>query len=261
MLHRCGHGGVALLAIGAATAVASSANAQDTSTWPVPRFEFEFEAGPVWQGRNDVRIPNETGTRFALDELAGAGPYFAARITASWNIDRRHSLRALVAPLTLAGDGTPGTALDFAGETFAANVATRAEYRFNSYRITYRYRIFDRRSWTGQVGFTAKVRDAKIELRQADRAARDDDVGFVPLLHLAAAGRIASRWTLFANLDAAAASQGRAEDLAVGIAYEPAPRWRIATAYRTLEGGADVDDVYTFAWLHYAVVSVAYRID
>jgi len=26
-----------------------------------------------------------------------------------------------------------------------------------------------------------------------------------------------------------------------------------------LEGGADVKDVYTFAWLHYAVASLAFR--
>ena len=26
--------------------------------------------------------------------------------------------------------------------------------------------------------------------------------------------------------------------------------------YRTLEGGADVDSVYSFAWLHYALVSL-----
>ncbi|UCH85110.1 MAG: hypothetical protein JSW50_05320, partial [Candidatus Latescibacterota bacterium] len=30
------------------------------------RFEFELEAGPVWQSRNDVQIPNtEMGTRFS----------------------------------------------------------------------------------------------------------------------------------------------------------------------------------------------------
>ncbi|MBU1692397.1 MAG: hypothetical protein KKC51_00370 [Verrucomicrobia bacterium] len=35
--------------------------------------------------------------------------------------------------------------------------------------------------------------------------------------------------------------------------------WYVAAGYRTLEGGADNDDVYTFAWLHYALVAAGRR--
>lgn len=36
------------------------------------RFTIQLEAGPVWQGRNDVQIPNnENGTRFSLVDLVG----------------------------------------------------------------------------------------------------------------------------------------------------------------------------------------------
>jgi hypothetical protein len=35
-------------------------------------------------------------------------------------------------------------------------------------------------------------------------------------------------------------------------------RWSILAGYRTVEGGADVEAVYSFAWLHYAVVSVSW---
>jgi len=31
----------------------------------------------------------------------------------------------------------------------------------------------------------------------------------------------------------------------------------VSAGYRTVEGGADVDEVYNFAWLHYAVGSLA----
>jgi hypothetical protein len=33
----------------------------------------------------------------------------------------------------------------------------------------------------------------------------------------------------------------------------------VSAGYRTVEGGADVDEVYNFAWLHYAVLSASYR--
>jgi hypothetical protein len=33
----------------------------------------------------------------------------------------------------------------------------------------------------------------------------------------------------------------------------------LSFGYRTVEGGADVDAVYNFAWFNYAVVSGSYR--
>lgn len=39
-------------------------------------FSIEVEAGGAWLSRNDVRIPNDaSGTRFALDDLTGSGPF------------------------------------------------------------------------------------------------------------------------------------------------------------------------------------------
>lgn len=35
--------------------------------------------------------------------------------------------------------------------------------------------------------------------------------------------------------------------------------WYAAAGYRTLEGGANNDDICAFAWLHYAQVSVGRR--
>jgi hypothetical protein len=46
-----------------------------------PRFVLELEAGPVWQSRNDVQVPNTAeGTRFSLADLAGNGPWPAIRL-------------------------------------------------------------------------------------------------------------------------------------------------------------------------------------
>jgi len=59
----------------------------------IPRFQIELEAGPVWQSRNDVQIPNdETGTRFSLVDLAGNGPWAAGRLYFTWNFKPRQGL-------------------------------------------------------------------------------------------------------------------------------------------------------------------------
>lgn len=40
----------------------------------------------------------------------------------------------------------------------------------------------------------------------------------------------------------------------LGWQLNPGLAWEVG--YRTVEGGADVEEVYNFAWLHYAVTSV-----
>jgi hypothetical protein len=152
-----------------------------------PRFRLELEAGAVWQTSNDVQIPNnELGTRFSLEELVGDGPWAAGRLYLTWNIKRRHGLRLLMAPLSYTETGTFDEPVDFAGASYEPGQPTEATYQFNSWRLTYRYRFKDGERWRLWVGFTAKVRDAKIELRQGETSSFDDDLGFVPLIHFAA---------------------------------------------------------------------------
>jgi hypothetical protein len=224
------------------------------------RLTIELEAGPVWQSYNDVEIPNDgTATRFSLDDLAGHGPWLAGRAYVTWNVAERHGLRLLAAPFSLTETGRPARPLDFAGAGYDAGVPTEATYTFNSYRLTYRYRAHQSPSWTAWVGVTAKLRDATIALRQGTTASRKDDLGFVPLLHVTADWRWTPGWSLEVDADGLAGGPGRAVDAAVEVARDLGDGWSAQLGYRTVEGGADVPEVYTFAWLHYAVVSLRWR--
>jgi hypothetical protein len=60
-------------------------------------------------------------------------------------------------------------------------------------------------------------------------------------------------------LEGSAAPQGRAIDFAATLEYRPAPRWTVFGGYRTIEGSADVDTVYTFAWLNPVVSGIGVR--
>ena len=244
-----------LLALIVLSLIAASAGASEG-----PRFSLELELGPTWQSRNTVQIPNtEDGTRFSLEELVGSGPWAAGRLYFTWDLNRRHSLRLLAAPLSYTESGIFSDAVDFAGETYEAGLPTEATYEFNSWRVGYRYRIKDGERWTLWVGFTAKIRDAKIALSQGDTASQDTDTGFVPLLHFAADYRFADRWHLLVDLEGLAGGPGRAVDLALKVGYDLSERWGITAGYRTVEGGADIEEVYNFAWFQYAVVSGVFR--
>lgn len=223
-------------------------------------FEVEFEAGPVWQSRNNVQIPNDaSGTRFSLVDLAGSGPQPAVRAYVTWNINRRHSVRALLAPLSFTETGILAEPVGFAGENYRIDTPVDGTYKFNSWRLGYRYRFSQSDRLSLFFGFTAKIRDAKIELVQPGTTSRKTDIGFVPLLNLGADWDFTPGWSLLFDFDGLAGGPGRAFDAAVKIGYDMSSWWRIAAGYRTVEGGADVESVYNFAWLHYGVASVAFQ--
>ena len=56
-----------------------------------------------------------------------------------------------------------------------------------------------------------------------------------------------------------AAPQGRAEDVSLKAVVRLTDAVDLDLGYRLLEGGADNDEVYTFAFFHYAVVGLRIR--
>jgi hypothetical protein len=225
-----------------------------------PSFSLELEVGPTWQSRNTVQIPNtEAGTRFSLEDLVGSGPWAAGRVYFTWNLSRRHSLRVLAAPLSYTESGIFDETVNFAGATYEAGLPTEATYQFNSWRLGYRWRFKDGERWNLWLGFTAKIRDAKIALSQGETSSEDTDVGFVPLLSFAADYRFADRWHLLFDFEGLAGGPGRAFDVALKIGYDFNDTWGLTAGYRTVEGGADIEEVYNFAWFQYAVVSGVFR--
>lgn len=222
---------------------------------PPPRLRVTVEAANVWQQRNDVRIPPETGTEFSIVDLIGSAPTPSVRAELTVGLTRRQELRFVYAPLRLSGRGTPNAPIAFAGGQFAT-IPTDAEYQFTSYRATWRYRVYQGPTWTWSLGATGFVRDARIALSQAGTTAEDTDVGFVPLGHVYGEARLGNRWLLGLEVDGSAAPQGRAFDVAAMLNYRVTRNISIGGGYRTIEGGADVDAVYTFAWLNAAVAKV-----
>lgn len=240
--------------------ISSMSRAEAFSDSSHSTFVVELEAGPVWQSRNDVQIPNNaSGTRFSLVDLVGTGPLPAARLYILWNIHERHGLRVLLAPLSYTESGQFSSTVNFAGGTFQAGVPTEATYKFNSWRLSYRYNVYRGTEWRWWIGFTAKLRDAKIQLEQGETVAAKTDLGFVPLLHLAGTIRLGSQWSAELDVDGLAGGPGRAVDGSLKLRYDLTSSWSLAAGYRTVEGGADVEEVYNFAWLHYAAISLVYQ--
>lgn len=215
-------------------------------------WRLDLEAGPVWSGYNDVRIPGEGGTPFSLTEDLRSEPGGFWRLRLTRSLGERHELSAFAAPLRLEAAGRAPAALAFAGTEFPAGSALDARYRFDSYRLTYRYRLRASERFSGWLGLTAKLRDAEIAVTGAGRAAKKLNTGFVPLLAFRGDWRLAERWTARLEGDALAGGPGRAEDVFIGLVYARGPRLALRGGYRFIEGGADVAEVYNFALLSFA---------
>lgn len=214
-------------------------------------WHVDLETGAVISGYNDVRSPGDGGTMLSLSEelTTDTDEYIRARLTYSFRL--RHSLALLAAPLTLKAEGSVPKEVIFEDATFAPDTPLEATYRFDSYRLTYRYDVYRRPNLTLGFGVTGKIRDAEVRLESDAQRGVKTNTGFVPLLHGAVEWWIADRTALLMIADALAAPQGRAEDVLVALRYEPMPGVGVRLGYRLLEGGADNDEVYTFALLHY----------
>jgi len=219
---------------------------------------IDLESGAVFTGYNDVRISGNGGTLFSLKTDLNAKPNAFFRVRVGYKIRSRHIISLLYAPLIVKSNGLTNKQIDFEGVTFPSNTSLNASYKFNSYRITYRYDIVKRSKFEFALGFTAKIRDAEIAINSDGLSASKKNVGFVPIINFRLNWKINDKIGFLFEGDALAAPQGRAEDVLFAGTYKFSDQFMGRLGYRILEGGADNNEVYNFALFHYASVGVTY---
>jgi hypothetical protein len=224
-----------------------------------PSPALTVELGAAWQLRNTAQISNEPpNTRFKIDDLTGDGPFAAGRVVLDWPLNEKHRLRFLIAPLGIDESGTASQPIVFRDTTFAPGPID-VKYRFDSYRASYRYVFYERDRWTWSGGGTLNIRDAEISLKQGALKRTKTNTGVVPLLALEGQWRFAPGWYGLFDFEGLAAPQGRAIDAALKLGYDVTPNITIAGGYRILDGGADNDELYTFARFDSAVLGLTWR--
>jgi len=218
---------------------------------------FDTETGAAFSGYNDVRIPGDTGTLFSLSEDLKSDPTWFVRFRLGGTIARRHTISALAAPLRFFSEGQFVDDVYFTGRTFTKGETVRAVYRFDSYRLTYRYDFLLDPVELG-AGITGKIRDAAISL-DGNEFREYKNTGFVPLINFRLHWPFISHLGFLLEGDALVGPQGRAEDALAAFTADLNDKVRIRAGYRILEGGADNDKVYTFALIHYASLGLIAR--
>jgi len=212
-----------------------------------------LETGALWQERNDVRIPSSTGTLVGFDEY-NSGPFFHYRFELHHPFNHRHGIRVIYAPLGLSVTGRESRAVNYNNVIFTANTPTTIDYKFNSYRLGYTYRVWGEDKSFLRLGLTGKIRQASIRFTQNSLTTIYDNVGFVPLFYYALQVPLSGKWTFYSDSDFAFAKQGRAVDITFKLRYGITGSSSIGFGARALEGGADNDKVLTYTFVKYAVL-------
>ena len=222
-------------------------------------FELDVESGMAFVGYSDVQIPKSTGTLISFSGELETNPAFFVRGRFTYYLNKSNILSILIAPLTLQATGSVDREVMFEGESFAPNVTLNTVFRFNSYRLTYEHFWFAGEDLRFGLGATAKIRDAAISIADSSKISEKTDLGFVPLIKFSFAWRIIAPLFLVIDGDALGAPQGRAEDVSVALKGHLGDRLSFKLGYRVLEGGSDVEAVYSFTWVNYLFAGAAVR--
>lgn len=212
----------------------------------------DVESGLAFAGYNDVQIPADTGTRFSLTEETPSSIIPMFRIRVGYTFKKKHTVSLLAAPLTVQGTGTADGDISFQGTTFSSGSEITSTYRFDSYRLTYRWTFLNREDLNLGIGLTGKIRSADIALAGDDGYAHRDDLGVVPLINFRTEWYFADKFGLLLDGDALVSPYGRAEDVNLALLYRHTDDITLRIGYRVVEGGSDGGgDVYTFALINF----------
>lgn len=217
----------------------------------------DAESGLAITGYNDVRIPADTGTALSLSDGKNGLTFPIFRLRAGYTFANRHTLSFLAAPLTVRDSFIAEKDIAFKDGVFPAGSRVESVYRFDSYRVTYRYAFINSETLYAGLGLTGKIRSADISLIGTGGIERRSDLGVVPLINFRAQYRFAKPVSVLLDGDALVTPFGRAEDALLALQYHYGDSAVFRLGYRVLEGGSDGGgNVYTFALFHYVTAGL-----
>lgn len=223
------------------------------------QFELDVESGVSWNTKNQIRFPNGGNSLADLldvtDDL-GTGKTLFYRLRGSYTVNEKHVISVLYAPLQFETTGQFTEPVRFGNETFDTQDKTTVSYKFNSYRLTYRYVFLDKEKIKIGAGITGKIRDARVAFSADGKSNETTDLGVVPLINFSIELLPNNPLSFIIIGDALVGPQGRAEDVFAGANYKINNTIKFKAGYRVLEGGADVDQVYNFSLIHYGVLGI-----
>ncbi len=219
-----------------------------------PRYAVTFEFGPVVQDKNIIRSPNDNGTTIDLEALE-AEFHMTARMIVDMYLKGRHELRFWYGPMGMTDFASPVQPFNLGGDTYDPGDGNGAifdsNYRWWDVRGTWRYRLVDNDRWTVKAGLGVQYSRTQFNVEQREtvpgpinRAFEAQESVFSPVLHLAAAYHFNEKWSIEAEIDAAASELEHYWNDALFIRYRPSPIWDLSLGGRYISAKLDREELY-----------------
>jgi len=227
-------------------------------------FVSTFQLAGVFPGYNKLRVPGNTGTRMSFTDDLEANPTFSPRFEMGFILAERHYVGVMAALLTMSARGTLGRDTSFDNVFFANGTRVKGLYRYDSYRLTYRYYFFINESFRIGAGVTGKLRDAELTL-ESDTGTLIQrgcytNTGLLPMVNYSIEWMPSRMFTLYTYGDIMITPDRRTEDVFAGVQYHLDNPVSLMAGYRLLETGTDLKRAFTFAMFHYLVIGMQIRI-
>ena len=207
---------------------------------------------------NDICCPNNgDGTRLSLpgDLHRTSTAVFAPRAELEYAYRRHHIMFAAVF-VRENFTGFASEPIRFNTALFETGSSIDALYRFDTYRLSYRYRLVDRPKFQFELGATVLLRDAMVAMTGNDTSSAFYNLGVVPLISYYIGWTPIPKLSVYSYGDGLVSKYGRAEDIFAGVKYDVHPNIGVLAGYRVIEGGSNVKSVYTFALYHFLSIGL-----
>jgi hypothetical protein len=204
--------------------------------------QLTIQAGITSLNRNLIQQPfNTTGTRF--DGTANSSSVqIIPQMSLTYPLNNKDELKFQVLPFSYSTTlDKSNSNLNYNGVSFDASKPTTLDYKFNGYRGTWRRTVFENKNHQLQLGGTLNIRDAKIEVSQVGKKSQDDDIGVVPLLHIASQHRFNDTQKITTEIDGSWAKQGYVVDATIQYVHKLDANIDALVGYRYFSGGVSMD--------------------
>lgn len=232
----------------------------------------DIETGLVRVQRNDASsswknslgtLNGQEGTLFsyARDFNNSIKPLLRFRLSYAFGKTKRHFLSALAAPVQYTTTGTFSGPVIFNSTLFEANQLTTGFYKFNGYRLTYRYLVVQRTHCALGLGLTLNLRDAEFSLQQGAHYERNYNRGLVPLLNTYFTYTPKNHLGILIDGDVFYVDKtGGAIDYLIGLNYSVTSKLTLKTGYRFFSGvGSEAGNVYNKLFVHSWVLGGVFK--
>jgi hypothetical protein len=223
-----------------------------------PRHGQDFELNRMTPSGADFRLRNVALNSGLALGTTGHASQPAGRVGLGLQLAPRHELRLLYVAFEVDEMGTSPHPVFFQQRAYAVGPPIEPVYRFDSYRLGWRYTMLENAQWTWKLGATTRVRSAEMSFRPGDVMESRRDTARLPLLTVHGEYRFAPRWRGILDFEGLAGG-GRAMDLGLRVSYDMTQSWAIGAGYRLLDPGVENANFYNFARFNSLGINARYR--